>query len=247
VLGGRGSDTLNGGDGDDAITSGEGKDQVQGGAGRDTLYTKRGDTLLGDEGEQADDTVTRMNLNTRNDAGQVLGSSIVLEGDEAFQARVRSDLDTLRSLPAGREMLLALDNSGRTTTIRQAQAGKGSSASAETKADAWLKDDGTPGTGTNATVQYNLTRSVNDKGVEDWQKRPPIAGLFHELVHAYNFVTGTLVKDPKGHKGAHYRELAAVGLPYDHDKDPSTPDQHPGHLNENQLREQLGVPARLEY
>jgi hypothetical protein len=43
------------------------------------------------------------------------------------------------------------------------------------------------------------------------------------------------------------RENAAVGLPYDHDADPSTPNQHPGHINENDYRDELNLPTRPRY
>lgn len=245
VMGGRGDDTLNGGAGNDVVAAGEGKDRVNGGAGRDTLYTQTDDVRTGTKADRLGDTVTTVDLSTRNAAGNAVGSSVTVEGDAAFQARVQSDLDALRSIPAGRELLTALDNSGHTTTIRQAAAGEGNSASAADRANAWLKPDGTPGTGSNGTVNYNLERTVLGGGAEEWQNRPPVVGLFHELVHVYNYTTGTLAQGTTD--GVNNRELAAVGLPYDHDGNAATPNQHPGHTSENRLREQLGLPARPEY
>ncbi|MFP2927537.1 M91 family zinc metallopeptidase [Pyxidicoccus sp. 3LG] len=245
VMGGRGNDTLNGGVGDDVVAAGEGKDTVSGGAGSDTLYTQTDDTVTGTKKDRVGDTVTNVNLDTRNAAGGVAGSSVTVEGDAAFQERVQSDLDALRSIPAGQEMLLALDNSGHSTTIRQAAATDGNSAGATDRANAWLQADGTPGKGSDAYINYNPERTVLGGGAEEWQNRPPIVGFFHEMVHAYNYVTGTLAPGTTG--GVNNRELAAVGLPYDHDGNASTPDQHPGHTSENRIREQLGLPPRPEY
>ncbi|WP_375772155.1 M91 family zinc metallopeptidase [Archangium gephyra] len=243
VMGGRGDDTLAGGAGDDAVAAGEGKDQVNGGDGNDALYTQSDDTVSGTQAQRAGDSVKTVDLSTRNDAGQVPGSSITIEGDAAFQERVQADLDVMRSTPEGRAMLLALDNSGHTTTIRQAAPGAGNSANSTDRANVWLQADGTPGSGGDAIIDYNLERI--SLGGEDWQNRPPLVGLFHEMVHAYNYVTGTLA--PGTTDGVNNREQAAVGLPYDHDADPSTPAQHPGHTNENRLREELGLPSRPRY
>jgi hypothetical protein len=235
VLGGRDNDTLTGGAGDDVVAAGSGKDTVAGGAGRDTLYVQTDDAVTSSAEEG--DTVTEVSLSSTG----VLGRSLTVEGDAAFQARVQSDLEALRSIPAGRELLQAMDQSGHTTTIRQ--TAEGNSASATDRPNAWLKADGTPGSGSDAVINYNLERTA--LGSEDWQVRPPQVGFFHEMVHAYNYVTGTLA--PGETDGVNNRELAAVGLPYDHDGDAATAHQHPGHHNENRLREQLGLPQRPEY
>jgi hypothetical protein len=244
VMGGRGNDTLNGGAGDDVVAAGEGTDRVNGGTGRDTLFTQTDDVRYGSKAQRAGDTVTTVDLNTNNAAGNVPGSSIVIEGDAAFQARVQSDLDALRSTPQGREMLTALDNSGHTTTIRlQTNAAQGNTAGATDGTNAWLKADGTPGSGSDAVINYYPERI--SLGGEDWQNRPPVVGLFHEMVHAYNYTTGTLAPGQTG--GVNNRELAAVGLPYDGDANATTPNQHPGHINENDYRDELNLPTRPRY
>ena len=244
VMGGRGNDSLYGGAGDDVVAAGAGKDRVSGGDGNDSLFTQDADTVSGTEAQRAGDTVTTVDMSTRNADGKPLGSSITVEGDAAFQARVQSDLDALRSTPQGRAMLLALDNSGHTTTIRlQTDPEKGNSAGATDRDNAWLQADGTPGSGSDAYVNY-LPERIS-LGSEEYRNRPPVVGLFHELVHAYNYVTGTLADGKTG--GVNNRELAAVGLPYDHDADASTPDQHPGHINENDYRDELNLPTRPRY
>ncbi|MBN1210728.1 MAG: alkaline phosphatase [Myxococcaceae bacterium] len=222
LMGGRDNDSLSGGDGDDVLAGGVGTNSVEGGEGLDTTYHVP-------EGTQP-------------------GSSITVSGDPDFQARVESDLEALRSTPAGREMLYALDNSGRTTTI--VQTDEGNAAGPSNGDDADLRPDGTPGPGTDSTVWYNPSRT--SLGGEDWMTRPPLVGLFHELVHAYNFNTGTWpngeVVQPNG-TVVNNGEREAVGLPYDHDGDqlPDAGVPAPDHPTENQLRDELGLPTRPRY
>lgn len=238
VIGGRGNDMLNGGAGNDAVAGGEGRDRVNGGTGRDNLYVQGDDSVT--SSRRQGDTVTRVNLGTRNNAGGVPGSTIQVQGDAAFQARVQSDLDALRSLPAGRELLLAMDNSGHSVTIQPSADGTNSAVPGD-EVNNLVRPDGTPGPGTSATVSYNPERTALGGGTDEWRTRPPLVGFFHEMVHAYTFVTGTEVP------GATDRELAAVGLPHDHDNNAATAPQPPSHTNENRLRQQLGLPERTSY
>jgi hypothetical protein len=74
---------------------------------------------------------------------------------------------------------------------------------------------------------------------------PSLVILYHELCHAWNFATGTVLGTG---------EMQAVGLdsgepPFDFDDDPATPDvsTNPDPFNENALRRELGLPARLSY
>lgn len=246
LFGGQGNDSIGGGNGDDVIAGGAGVDRSAGGAGADTTYHQDDDVVIGAE---AADTAEVVDLST------TVGTSVEVEGSPEFQARVESDLDALRSIPSGREMLSALDASGHKTTIVQQAPEDGNKARPTNRANAELRDDGTPGPGTDATILYHPERSVLGGGAEDWMVRPPMIGLFHEMVHAYNYVTGTL---PKGetHQDAHgvhgaadvnNSERAAVGLPYDHDGDPRTPMITADQPNENQLREELGLPPRPHY
>jgi hypothetical protein len=77
---------------------------------------------------------------------------------------------------------------------------------------------------------------------------PPITVLYHELAHVYDYAYGTLadgVHAGADNPGADNAERVAMGLPIDHDKDPSTPDEidprHPYDCTENALREEMGV------
>ncbi len=49
---------------------------------------------------------------------------------------------------------------------------------------------GTNGTPNNATIEYNTSRITI--GSRDWERRPPVVALFHEMAHSYDFTHGTL-------------------------------------------------------
>lgn len=91
---------------------------------------------------------------------------------------------------------------------------------------------------------------------------PSLINLFHELCHAYNHVSGPLLRGSSldGIDGLKPRaevdnsELQAVGLPtgaapFDFDRDPSTPPTttNPPAFSENGLRRELGLPPRKQY
>ncbi|RKH17476.1 alkaline phosphatase [Corallococcus praedator] len=234
VIGGRGNDTLSGGTGNDAVAGGAGTDTVRGGTGTDKLYVEANETTAADAAGERE-IVDMTNADQR-------GRSVTVTGSAEFQARTQSDLDAMRSLPSGQELLRTLDDSGHTTTIQETSGGN--SAAAQNKADAWFNADGTPGKGTNGTVNYNTTRI--SLGTEDWMNRPPVVALFHELVHASDYANGTLANGEKN--GTNNRETSAVGLPIDLDQDPSTPDVvQGGRPGENVLRDDLNLPTRPRY
>ncbi|NTX10309.1 alkaline phosphatase [Myxococcus sp. CA056] len=234
VIGGRGDDSLTGGEGNDAVAGGAGKDTVNGNGGTDKLYVEEGEeTADAAEGER---TIVDM-----TDA-EKRGRSVTVEGSPEFQARVQSDLDAMRSLPSGQDLLRTLDDSGHSTTIKETTGGN--SASAKNKDDAWFNADGTPGKGTDGTVNYNTSRI--SLGSEEWMNRPPVVALFHELVHASDYANGTLAVGEKN--GTNNRETSAVGLPIDLDQNPATPDVvQGGRPGENVLRDDLNLPTRPRY
>ncbi|MFB1483485.1 M91 family zinc metallopeptidase [Corallococcus sp. RDP092CA] len=234
VIGGRGNDTLSGGAGNDAVAGGAGEDKVRGGAGTDKLYVEENETTA-DAAEGERELVDMTNADQR-------GSSVSVTGSADFQARVQSDLDALRSLPSGQELLGTLDSSGKKTTIRETASGN--SAGGTNFNDGFMNADGTPGKGTDAQVNYHTTRI--SLGNEEWMNRPPVVGLFHELVHASDMNNGTLALGSKN--GTRNLETSAVGLPIDLDQDPSTPDVvQGGRPGENVLRDDLNLPTRPRY
>lgn len=76
------------------------------------------------------------------------------------------------------------------------------------------------GEGSNAHIGYNPER-ITIGASEDWMTRPPVVGLFHEMVHAQDFANGTLANGEtdqgNGYGTVPNYERVAVGLPYDHD------------------------------
>ncbi|NOK18823.1 M91 family zinc metallopeptidase [Corallococcus carmarthensis] len=234
VIGGRGNDTLSGGSGNDAVAGGAGKDTVRGGTGTDKLYVEE-DEKTADAAEGEREIVDMTDADQR-------GSSVSVTGSAEFQARVQSDLDAMRSLPSGQDLLRSLDGSGKKTVIRE--TAQGNSAGGTNFNDGFMNADGTPGKGTDAQVNYNTTRI--SLGTEEWMNRPPVVGLFHELVHASDMNNGTLALGSKD--GTRNLEPSAVGLPIDLDQDPSTPDVvQGGRPGENVLRDDLNLPTRPRY
>ena len=248
--GGTGDDTLQGGDGGDILSGGRDDDTILGGAGDDVSYAGRGDdTTYGGSGtdkahnESGDTSVgTEQNITVEiPDTAQF----IKIEGSPEFVARVEADLELLRSSPRGQMMLENFqqnyDNSGflglnkDTLTIR------------ETTEE---NNYAIPGSNGNRAIEYNPSR---DHAADD---RPPIAALYHEMAHIYDFWNGTSAdgnyssSDPLD-DGDPNSERQAAGLPIDDDDDPSTPEQidrdHPFDYTENGLRDEFTWPDREHY
>ena len=118
----------------------------------------------------------------------------------------------------------------------------------------WRRAPGdAPAPGADVTVRYNP--SVN-LPLNTGASTPPIVILFHELAHGYNMTTGTGLEGTYAgtddrNVGINNTERQAVGLPVDHDGDPSTPERtvagHPDELTENGLRTELGLTLRPFY
>ncbi|WP_432834542.1 M91 family zinc metallopeptidase [Dactylosporangium sp. CA-092794] len=227
VSGGRGDDAIDGGSGDDTLYSGEGRDAVTGGAGVDRL--------LG----QAADTATGVERLTAAPAGGDLAGFVTVEGDPAYQARVRADLELLAASPDGRRMLEELRASGEPLRIVPTGENNG-----------WANPgDGQP------FIRYN---PEYDTMLTD---TPPVVVLFHELAHAWDFVHDTSAGGTyDGGSGSdHFADGSAVpnterqaaGLPIDDDGDPATPERidpdHPLELTENGLRAEMGLRHRDRY
>jgi hypothetical protein len=144
----------------------------------------------------------------------------------------------LRSSPRGQEMLAALEEKNHTfisdtITISETSAGN------EVKTYSFLD---------HSHIEYNPGK---DYSVDD---RPPVAGLYHEMAHIYDYEYGTSASGT--YTGADNPDVPndereAVGLPIDDDDDPSTPNRpdpsHPSDLTENGLRDELGIDARPRY
>ncbi|WP_194813867.1 M91 family zinc metallopeptidase [Nocardia sp. XZ_19_385] len=260
LSGGLGSDTIEGNEGDDKIYAGDGKDTVSGSgvntaansAGNDTIYAQDGEDTVNRHG--ANPTVVNVELTE-------IPSQIVVSGSPEFQERVRSDLEFLRSSPTGQQMLASFATSEYTVTIVEDQNGRNSAMPADRYPIYYDENTGTKGKGSSATVFYDprMTNFNAEYSQYSWSQPPPSVTLYHELAHANDFTQGT-------YHGSYYKgtdtvdskdgnlanaERVAVGLPIDHDNNPSTPEQlapeHSTALTENALRAELGLPAREHY
>ena len=266
--GGRGNDVLRGGVGNDTISGGSGLDILHGEGGRDTLIGASGqdryaDAFFGDTViAEAAETVSGFGVNVqRVEVDNSAGSdavSIDLSSRDNFTDRVNDDLQTMRSLNSGQEMLNALDDefdrAGHTTVIEEFNVENGRASSLG--GDVWLQADGTRSDGESATIEYNPHYNTSPNATP----KVPIAVLFHELAHTYDYASGQLPRGtytPTDTTDPNFdtplSELQAAGIRIDHDDDPSTPDQlvneagHPFELTENGLREELGLPSRAVY
>ncbi len=266
VSGGRGDDMVRGGLGDDTLYAGEGTDTVYGGEGTDRLYADANDQTEG--GGQAGDTaVTDMNFDAN------LGSSVrsASGSTQEFNDRLEQDLDMLRYSPTGQVMLNTMDSTGRTVTISEIDSPNGGTADVAPSLDPFVGSPfmnpltGANGAQRDAVIGYNPAHNQFYGGDtpgnpnDDWKDVSPVEELFHEMSHTQDYMTGTLFPGQYGtapysgndarDTGMNNRERDAVGLPIDHDGNPSTPEQtvNRPELTENGLRREFGSQPRPTY
>lgn len=136
------------------------------------------------------------------------GSAITIDGDDDFKRKARACLDAIKNTPTGAKMLREIESSGHKVTIKKTSGGNGADASSW---DGGRKDDGTPGTGCDTTVNYNPDKTQISDGSETWMNRPACIGMAHELVHAWRNAKGINDFTAKG-------EDMAVGVsPYENE------------------------------
>ena len=264
ISGGIGDDYLRGNYGDDAIYAGQGTDDIYGDAGNNKIYSQKDDTVQSN-GNGINNTVVTVEL-----TGNPGGTGVNVVGTDEFRERVEADLEMLRSSPAGRQMLTSFDqaqaNNGVTVTIQELPNENNGYADWQNRTNPTQPQPifdpatNTPGTPNNATISYNTqfapTFEFTD-GTEAYT--PPVTVLFHEMAHAYDFTHGTFRAETyngvdANDNGINLRvgERVAVGLPIDHDNDPTTAERtddavHPDELTENALREEMNLQIRTSY
>jgi type VI secretion system secreted protein VgrG len=176
-----------------------------------------------------------------------VGNSIIIGGDQAYQAKVLADLAKIGNTPTGAALLNDLDTSGHTTTIRPTVGGN--STSYDRPSDRFTQPDGTPGSGSNSTINYDPNNPTI--GSEPWETRPSAIGLAHEMIHADqaahgNTTPGTTNNDahpdpanPGAIEQVNTREVETSGIPPN--------DTRP--INENKIRSEWSPPQpqRLWY
>jgi Ca2+-binding RTX toxin-like protein len=264
IEGGAGNDTIQGGGISDILSGGTGNDRIAVGDGASRVYAGAGDDVVDNAG---DNTVVHAEIgdlvNAATNASPTVlnvaidanaGSTIRIEGSEAFVQRIQAEMDFLRASPVGQQMLAefdqAADAKGNTVTIKELANEQNGYAQTFSR-DADIRN-GRAGAGGDVDISYNPSFHMDAFPA-------PVVVLYHEMSHAYNGVNGTF--QPGTYRGegpdsgrVPNAERQAVGLetsaaPFDFDGDPSTPatTSNPDHLTENGFREELGLPDRPSY
>jgi hypothetical protein len=160
-------------------------------------------------------------------------AGVVVEGSATFKSAVLLDLAWLLTQSVGHELVESMVRTGKTVTIKE--TGGGNATGYASDADSYEREDGTPGPGSNTTVDYNTGEWNPYGGTEAWMTRPPAIGLAHEMVHAWTGMNGTRARGETA--GVKRRELQATGL----DEFSSAA------LTENRFRAAFGLPLRPRY
>jgi Effector protein len=160
-------------------------------------------------------------------------AGVVIEGSATFKSALLLDLAWLLTQSVGQELVESMVGTGKTITIRE--SGGGNTTAYASNADSYERADGTPGPGSNTTVNYNTGEWNPYGGTEAWMSRPPAIGLAHEMVHAWTGMNGTRARGETA--GVNRRELQATGLG----------EFSSAALTENRFRAAFGLPLRPRY
>jgi len=270
AVGGSGTDYIDGGPGNDTITGGTGFDMLFGGAGHDRLTLRgasglmaggpgtdtyaggsRASRIFAQRGEKITSPghVALVSLGSKDASGHAPGYVVHVTGRTAFRQRVGSDITTLLSLSDGRKLLTALDNAGHAVSVTETAGGN--ETAILSPAAAFLGAGGVHGAGSATVVSYNPYETTIEGDTQAWQRRPPVVGLYHELVHALNAATGTM-QPGKRAAGVLKLELQAIGLHFKGIAYRWTPKaaaspNNPRVFTENGFRALLGIAPRTGY
>ncbi len=262
LMGGKGHNVLSGADGDDQITPGPGHNTIYTGTGVDFVAHLRPDVQLFNAYSASEPAPSTL----PDDPGVIIAAKgldscgVIVEGTPRFQERVNDDLRLLLGSGNGRQLLNALGNAKEKSAVpvvikELTEEENGMCFPGRTQQDDPFIRDGKAGTPVQGCTVYYDPSFLKGEVTS-------IVHLYHELCHAYNFVTGTTFPDwgPDGVDGNKPRrpipnaELQAVGLnvdspPFDFDRDPATPplSSNPEAFTENGLRLELGIPPRKQY
>ncbi len=189
-------------------------------------------------------TYPRTVLDANGNVVTQYNEAITIVGTPEYQAKVLADLQRIANTPTGKALLDSIASSGKHVTIQapsDPNAGN-SCGSYDNAAGRFSNPDGTPGDGSNSTVEYNPDRTKI--GDEPWETRPPGVGLAHELIHADQAAHGTMTpgttnndakpdpSDPTKTDQVNTREAEAVGIPPNDNRD----------YTENKIRSEWDPP-----
>ncbi|MBS7610177.1 PAAR domain-containing protein [Candidatus Bathyarchaeota archaeon] len=166
------------------------------------------------------------------------GSSIVIQGSQAFVDLTIESLNRLMRQPSGRQLIEAINSNPNQVTIRETS--NGNVYNADSIDHAYRQPGDAPSKGSSGVIEYNPERTQVGDGAEPWETRPPEVGLQHELYHSYQGQLGTLTRGRVSSgefQGTRNTEMDAVGL------GPSSGNP----MTENALRSDMHEPPRERY
>ena len=265
TIGGQGHSIVCGGDGDDLITAGAGSNVIYGSQGQDILNELKDSDKVFTDSEPGTISKGRIIPHKKPANAFIVSpeplseSGLIIQGSETFIDRVQDDLKLLLGSGNGSQLLRELTKSIRKSQkpitiaeLKYVNNGLYIPNLGDGRSYIQVGMAGVPDFG--GTVYYNPTHSIPGA--------IPLTALYHELCHAYNFVTGTrfMGSSPDGRRATKQaplvsnEELQATGLPcntepFDFDKDPATPAllTNPSPYSENGMLEELGLPLRKTY
>lgn len=251
AFGGNGDDVIKAGDGDNVLVGGRGSDSIKAGEGENKITADSADKVKAGENSKTS-YVESIDVPENITVNAIHGStSAPVTGNNSnigFTERVQSDLASLAALSTGQTMLNALGENGRSINIVDTDAGNYCSYYQD---GATLKEDGSASYGSDSTVAYNRTRTLIS--YDDWGKRPPIVGMYHEMSHSYDAGAGVLdgryfnydgtPAENTDNGGVKAAELQAVGLGEVTDQVQMNPEG----ISENALRKALNLERRDKY
>lgn len=257
-----GDDVLSGGRDDDALFGGAGEDVLIAGLGADSLDGGRGDDSV--YGEAGRDSAVNAPLDSVTIDPGAGNDYVNISGDEEFRQRIEDDLDMLRSIPTGAEMLRSLDDVHEDTKAIAADwpiLGGIAYGGDTVTIDEYDENNGRARYRGADWIALDLDITVNPRYPGGYDGVPATV-LYHELAHTWDYSHETrrdgnydgvdaIDNDEIYEDGVPNSERQAVGLPIDHDDDPDTPEvidpDHPLVYTENGLRDELGLARRDHY
>ena len=265
AIGGEQHSIISGGDSDDLLYPGQGSNALYTGLGEDAIAGLKDNDRAHAKSPLTTISNGTLTSGTRHrqvstvEAQPWASAGLVIQGSDAFIERVTDDLKLLLGSTHGQKLLQVLsksihDRKKPITIVELKHLHNGMYVPSQLKTAPWIHDNRASRGTFGGTVYYNRSHQIAGS--------VPLASLYHELCHAYNYVTGTvfsgttpeqLYPGMPAHQTAN-EELQAIGLPadfppFDFDKDPLTPptNTNPPPYTENGILQELGLPLRKRY
>lgn len=245
-----------------------------------TIYTGRDRNIVRSDNDdtviyaKTSDEIHRTPGSTRvhTQPEQAGKSGYIIEGSTEFKQRVEDDMELLRMSPQGKKMLGTADATAQrnnapvriteltddngfyffnNAAVRSHLAAGESLETLAPGAQGHITDHQRGAVATAGEIQYNPSFSLDEDSA-------PVNALYHEMAHAYNGATGTLLQGdtaiPENPEGESNDERQAVGLPtatqpfdFDNHRSTAPTTTNPTPFTENALRDEMGRPLRASY